>query len=140
MTLLHVTVVNYSFELSPSSPPDTTPFEVTPSPLTVAVEQGTATFQCQHPQAVAIGWRVNGTSLNMANLQNISTATTNDVTILTISTLLVYNGTTVECVATFIDGSSPQFTPPVAFFIQGIHTIIVMHAVIASTIIIASYP
>ena len=70
------------------------------------------------------------------HLPNVSTATTNDNTI---STLLVYNGTTVECKA-FIDGSPPQFTPPIAFLIQGIHTVIVMHAVIASTIIIASYP
>ena len=92
-------------------------FEITPSPLTVAVEQGTATFQCQHPLAVAIGWRVNGIPLNIATLPNVS-AIPNDDTII-ISTLLDNNGTTVECIATFIDGSSPQFTPPVTLFIQG---------------------
>ena len=116
-------------------------FEVTPSPLTVAVEQGTATFQCQHPLAVVIGWRVNRMSLNMANLLNVSSAThINATTILSIATLLVYNGTIVECIATFIDGSSPQFTAPVALLIQGIHTVIVMYAVRASTIIVASCP
>ena len=31
-------------------------FEMTPSPLTVAVEQGTATFQCQHSLADDINW------------------------------------------------------------------------------------
>ena len=90
----------------------------------MAVEQGTATFQCQHPLAVAVGWRVNGIPLNAATLQNVSTTsvgTPNGVaSLLSIGTLLVYNGITIECVAAFIDGSSPQFTPPVALLIQGI--------------------
>ena len=94
----------------------------------MAVEQVTANFQCQHPLAVSIDWRVNGILLNVATLQNISTSTRNGVAILSIATLLVYNGITIECIATFIDGSSPQFTPPVALLIQGIHTIIVMYA------------
>ena len=89
----------------------------------MAVEQENATFQCQHPLAVGIGWQVNGIPLNAATLQNISTAsvgTPNGVTsTLSIPTLLVYNVTTVECVATFIDGSSPQFTEPVVLRIQG---------------------
>ena len=102
------------------------PFEITPSPLTVAVEQGTATFQCQHPLAVSIGWRVNGTLQNVANLPNISTATPNNVTILSIASLLVYNGMIIECVASFIDGSSPQFTSPVALHIQGTYYIIII--------------
>ena len=89
----------------------------------MAVERGTATFQCQHPLAIAIGWRVNGT-LNVAALPNISDAsvgTPNGVArILSIGTLLVYNETAVECIATFIDGSPPQFTPPVQLLIQGI--------------------
>ena len=100
-------------------------FDITPSPLTVAVEQGTATFQCQHPLAIAIGWRVNGISLNVATLQNISDAsvgTPNGVArILSIGTLLVYNGTTIECIVTFIDGSLPQFTTPVPLVIQGMY-------------------
>ena len=103
---------------------------IIPSTLTVAVEQGTATFQCQHPLVVVIAWRVNGILVNMAALPNVSVtsvATPNGVTtILSIGNLLDNNGTTVECVATFIDGSSPQFTPPVALLIQGIQTVIVM--------------
>ena len=104
---------------------------ITPFPLTVAVEQGTASFQCQHPLAVAIGWRVNGIPLNVATLQNIYTATPNDVTILSIGTLLVHNGITVECVAIFIDGSPPQFTPPVTLLIQDI-TIIIFPLIIVA--------
>ena len=99
------------------------PFEVSPSPLTVAVEQGTAAFQCRHPLAIAIGWRVNGI-LSVATIPNVSIAnvvTPNGVTtILSISTILVYNETTIECIATFIDGSLPQFTPLVTLLIQGI--------------------
>jgi hypothetical protein len=90
----------------------------------VAVEQGTAVFQCQYPLADVIGWRVNGISLNVATLQNVSVVnvgTPNGVTTtLSIGTLLVYNGITIECVATFFDASSPRFTVPVALLIQGI--------------------
>jgi hypothetical protein len=88
------------------------------------VEQGTATFHCQHPLADGIGWRVNGIPLNVATLQNVSAAsvgTPNGATpTLSIGTLLVYNGITIECIATFFDGSLPQFTVPVALLIQGI--------------------
>ena len=95
-----------------------------PSPLTVAVEQGTATFRCQHSLAVAVVWRLNRMPLNTANFQNISTNSTsefNGVTThtLSIGTLLEYNGTTIECVATFFDGSLPQVTTPVPLLIQG---------------------
>ena len=90
----------------------------------MAVEQGTATFQCQHPLAVSIGWRVNGTLLIMAaallNVSTTSVGTPNGVTtILSIGTLLDYNGTIVECIAVFIDGSLPQFTAPVVLLVQG---------------------
>ena len=103
-------------------------FVITPSPLTVAVEQGTATFQCHHPLADVISWRVNGISLSIAALPNVSTAsvvTPNGVAvILSVGTLLDYNGTTVECIATFIDGSPPQLTTPVVLLIQGTTTIV----------------
>ncbi len=84
----------------------------------MAVEQGTATFQCQHPLADVVGWRVNGIPLSVATLQNVSAVSVGATSMLSIGTLLVYNGTTVECVATFFDGSSPQFTAPVALLIQ----------------------
>ena len=111
--------------MPPSSPPGTTDFGIAPSPLTVAVEQGTATFQCQHPLAIAIGWRVNGIPLlKKADLQNLSvtSATHNGVTILSIGNLLENNGTIVECIATLIDGSSPiiLLSTPVTLLVQGI--------------------
>ena len=99
-------------------------FNLVPFPLNVTVEQGTATFPCQHSLAVAIGWRINGILLNTANFQNISTTSTSGPSgvtthILSIGTLLDHNATIIECVATFFDGSSPEFTAPVALLIQG---------------------
>ena len=108
----------------PSSLPGATNFVITPSPLTVAVEQGTAPFQCQHPLAIAIGWRVNGILLlknaDSQNLSVTSATTHNGVTILSIGSLLENNGTTVECIATFFDGSSPILSTPVPLLVQGI--------------------
>ena len=94
-----------------------------PSPLIVAVEQGTATFQCQHPLADGISWHLNGTSLNRASLANVSTDSQSQGSAVTytlsIGTLIEYSQTTVECVAAFIDGSPSQFTEPVTLLIQG---------------------
>ena len=99
---------------------------ITPSPLTVAVEQGTATFQCQHPLADVIAWRVNGLALSMAALPNVSVTSigtpNGGTTILSIGTPLEYNRMTIECIALFIDGSSPQFTEPVTLLIQGMYS------------------
>ena len=39
---------------------------------------------------------------------------------LTILALPEYNGTVVECVALFFDGSSPELTPPVYLLVEGI--------------------
>ena len=102
------------------------PFGIIPSPLTVAVEQGTATFQCQCSHADFIDWRVNGLSLNIAvNLFNISATITrlSNINMLSIETLLAYDGTIIECVAVFVDdGPLPrlEFTPPVTLRIQGV--------------------
>ena len=104
---------------------DTTGFEITPSPLTVAVEQETATFQCQYSHADLIDWRVNGSSpINLSNISSTSIRSSNGVilSMLSIETLLAYDGTTIECVAVFLDESLPQLesTPPVTLRIQGI--------------------
>ena len=93
-----------------------------PSPLTVAVEQETATFKCQHSFAEDINWLLNGTSLNRAGLTNVSSSvqfrgSVRTYTLL-IGTLLEYNQTKIECVATLMDGLS-QFAGVVTLLIQG---------------------
>jgi hypothetical protein len=90
----------------------------------VAVEQGTATFWCQHPQTNNIEWLVNGIPLHEASLSNISVniqfkgsgVTTHT---LLIGTLLEYSKTTVKCVGIFSDGSPSQYTERVRLLIQG---------------------
>ena len=60
---------------------------------------------------------------NKINSPNISTSYIQRVCggeILSIGTLLVFNQTTVECVAVFYDGTPPQFTPAVILLIQGL--------------------
>ena len=93
-----------------------------PSALTVAVEQGIATFQCQHSLADDINWLLNGTSIYRVGLGLVfSTVQFNDSVrtyTLSIGTLIEYNQTTVECVATFIE-SPPQTSQAVMLLIQG---------------------
>ena len=96
---------------------------MSPSPLTVAVEQRTATFYCQHSSSNVISWRVNGTAENMINSPNISTGEIIQIgrgRILSIGTLLEFNQTTVECVAIFFDRTPLQVTPAVTLLIQGL--------------------
>ena len=100
-------------------------FEITPSPLTVAVEQRSATFYCQCLTCHSISWRVNRVAENKINSPNISTGEIQQIgggriLILIIELLLEFNQTIVECVAFFIDGTPPQFTPAVTLLIQGL--------------------
>ena len=103
-------------------------FNLVPSPLTVAVEQGTASFQCQHPFANGINWLLNGTSPNRAGLISLFSSVHFTGSIrsyaLSFGILLEYNQTTVQCVAIFTDGSPPQFTEAVTLLIQGLFIII----------------
>ena len=89
----------------------------------MAVEQGTATFQCQHSLADDINWLLNGTSINRAGLGLVSSIVQFNDSVrtytLSIGTLIEYNQTTVECVATFINGSPPQLSQAVMLLIQG---------------------
>ena len=102
-------------------------FDTVPSPLTVAVEEGMATFYCQHSACDIIDWRVNGSSLNRLRSTMIVFSRSNSqagdaqVYSLSIGTLLEYNMTRVECVAIFFDGSPPQFTSLVTLLIQGVY-------------------
>ena len=94
-----------------------------PSALTVAVEQGTATFQCQHSLADNINWLLNGITINRVGLGLVSSIVQFNGSFatytLSIGTLIEYNQTKIECVATFMDGSLSQFTEHVTLLIQG---------------------
>ena len=98
-------------------------FVMTPSPLNVTVEQGVATFYCQHGSSNDIAWRIDGTSPNV-----IPTTSTETVSLsggglwssLSIATLPEYNRTTIDCVAVFYQGLPLlQFTESVTLLIQG---------------------
>ena len=95
---------------------------MTPTPLNVTVEQGVAVFQCQHRSSNDVTWNVNGTPPSTSpniSIEKISLDEGFRSTLL-ITTLLDFNETTVECVATFYEGTDPfRFTPPVTLLIQG---------------------
>ena len=98
----------------------------------MAVEQGTATFYCQHLTSDSISWRVNGRAENKIISPNISTCEIQQIgggriILLSIGTLLEFNQTTVECVAFFIDGTPPQVTPAVTLLIQGLKNVLYTH-------------
>ena len=90
----------------------------------MAVEQERAIFHCQHNSCDDISWRVNGTSSNSPNI-TIEGDPLNGGgyrSSLSISTLLGFNETTIECVAIFFQRSPPNqilFTTPVTLLIQG---------------------
>ena len=96
-------------------------FDMTPSPLNVAVEQRVATFHCQHNSCDDISWRVNGTFPNSPNITTEGDPLDGGGywSSLFISTLLGFNETTIECVAVFFDVHPLQFTTPVTLLIQG---------------------
>ena len=89
------------------------------------MEQITATFQCQNQFVDGISWRVNGTSVNLLNLPNISYESMQDgrgtVFLLSIGALLRYNQSFIECDAVLFDRPSvpPIRTQPVMLLIQG---------------------
>ena len=98
-------------------------FDLAPSPLTVAVEEGVASFYCQHTDCNSIDWKLNGTFYNRITSPNISRdeqqvgAGAKRYSI-SIATALEYNMSRVECVAYFSSGS--QLTSPVVMLlIQG---------------------
>ena len=97
----------------------------------MAVEQGTATFYCQHLSCDYVVWRVNGVADNNIHSPNISTdkmqGNGGNIYYLSIiiGTLLEFNQAKVECVATFLNGTQPQFTPAVTLLIQGLMNLLV---------------
>ena len=74
-----------------------------------------AVFRCRHQSLEAItDWRVNG--LPRRRFPNITIGSDSEdgiiVDLLTIPARVEYNGTEVECVAIFMNGSRPEVTPP----------------------------
>ena len=79
-------------------------------------------FQCRHPTADSIAWSVNESSVTQNPSPDIIPGFITDddgnlVNTLTIIARLVYNGTVVECVALFLDGSPAETSP--AAVLQG---------------------
>ena len=75
-----------------------------------------AVFRCRHPTAVAIAWRVNGSTVGQIPPPDIIPGTARDddsmlVNILSIIACPECNGTEVVCVAVFFDGSYPEVSP-----------------------------
>ena len=88
----------------------------------MTVELGTATppFRCRHTSSDAlIAWRVNGSSITSDDIRPGS-INENGATVhtLTIPAEPQYNGTVMECVAFFFDGSPPvsEVSPPATLF------------------------
>ena len=87
-------------------------------PANVTIELGTALppYRCQYTSSDAhISWRVNGSSSGL--FPDIRSDSVNEsgnmVYTLTIPAEPQYNGTVVECVAFFLDGSFPtEVSPP----------------------------
>ena len=112
-------------------------FDKIPSPLNVTVEQQIALFHCQHRSSDNIVWRVNGKSTNSPNITAEGSPLSGGgySSSLSISTLLGFNGTIIECVVVFYEGSPPfQFTSPVILLIQGVVSL-VFHYVYISTLL-----
>ena len=93
-----------------------TEFAEVPSNVTVELGTPPPSLRCRHssPEAIII-WSVNGSSLGLFPHISSSSGSINEngnlVYTLTIPAEPQYNGTVVECLAIFIDGSPTERTP-----------------------------
>ena len=90
-------------------------FSEVPTSQVVFIGEETV-FRCHHSTADVIAWRVNGSSVGRNPPTDITPSTNRDdddnlVYTLTIIARPEYNGTVVECVAVFLDGSSTEVSP-----------------------------
>ena len=77
-----------------------------------------AAFRCQHSTADTIRWRINGSLVSRSNIPDgVGLDADGLVEILTITGRLDYNGTEVECVARFDNGSPELVSNPPALLI-----------------------
>ena len=95
-----------------------------PTSQSVSIGQD-AEFRCQHSSADTIRWRVNSSLVSRSNAPDGVGLDTDDLLdILTITGRLDYNGTVVECVARFDNGSPEQVSNPALLIVTGINNII----------------
>ena len=93
-------------------------FLISPASLNVTVDT-VAVFQCQHPNAHGINWKINDSILQ--DFPNgFSTYRNDGVFSLNIKGLTEYNQTVIQCVAFFIDSPS-QESEQSLMMIQGIY-------------------
>ena len=93
--------------------------------MIVVIPDEEHTYECSHPAADRISWRVNGVVLG-ADILTISGIEYTDmishpgdaIYTLRIRALPQNNETTIQCTAAIVD-QSPQFSPVVTFLIQG---------------------
>ena len=92
-------------------------FLISPASLNVTVDT-VAVFQCQHPNAHSIDWKINGSILQDFP-DGISIDRSDGVFSLSIEALAEYNQTVIQCVAFFIDSPSEESEQSL-MMIQGI--------------------
>ena len=81
-------------------------------------------FECQHPTADVIGWKVNGMSLGDIGNDDFQVSSKrrngSAINYLTIHNLTAaYNHTKVECVAIFVDDSQQEVSSAAILLLQG---------------------
>ena len=85
----------------------------------------TYTYRCNHSRTNLTNWRVNGhildAEINITGINHtvISYPDGALVNTLTIGGPYQHNRTTIQCIAAFRDGSSPDMSPNVTLLIQG---------------------
>ena len=81
-----------------------------------------ATFLCRHPQALAFGWKINGTALNQlmprppeirdgSALLSDGMGGSVSTEVLNVTALSSYNGTVVTCLALVLNGTTVLSSP-----------------------------
>ena len=95
-------------------------FSTTPT-MQVVTEGTVSSFECRHPHADIITWTINETSLSSYATPDIVSYTDGPLHTLHITARLVYNTSTVQCLAIFLNGQQSQVLSPAAeLIIQGL--------------------
>ena len=92
-------------------------FLISPASLNVTVDT-VAVFQCQHPTAHSIDWKINGSFLQDFP-DGFSIDRSDDVFSLNVEAFAEYNQTVIQCVAFFTNSPSEESEQSL-MMIQGI--------------------